>query len=207
MSKNARLFPFVSNVGVTGQLSNRFYDTTEPSGKLVIFIRMKTSNVLALLLLISGFTSCDPGYRLLVNNHSGKDVKIRVAYNHSDTYWRRYFLDSSQEWRMRQYDGLTHPVYNSRVYITFYDSSDKFSVKEVKRAVIRLSIFDSACNCISFILPAKESVVLEVGFGTAPHSQKIIFNDNDSVDVPFSKRVRKKPKLWPGGNYMLSSAN
>jgi hypothetical protein len=169
---------------------------------------MSTTNVFVLFLLILGFTSCDPGYRLLVNNHSGKDVKMRVAYNHFDTYWyRRYFLDSSQEWRIRQSDGLASPVYNSRVYITFYDSSDKFSVKDVKRAVSRLSIFDSACNCISFILPAKESVVLEGGVGVGPCSQKIIFNDNDSVDVPFSKRVRKKPKLWLGANYILSIAN
>ena len=93
------------------------------------------------------------------------------------------------------------------MYIIFYDSSDKFSVKEVKRAVIRLSIFDSACNCLSFILAAKESVLLEGGIGTAPPSQRIIFNDNDSVDVPYSKRVRKRPKLWLGGNYILSSAN
>lgn len=95
-------------------------------------------------------------------------------------------------------------MYNSRLYITFYDSTDKYCKKEVKRAIVRLPLFDSVCNCISFILPAKENVVVEGGIG-GPTSQKIIFNDTDIVEVPQSKRVRKNAPLLLGGDYIVSS--
>jgi hypothetical protein len=95
-------------------------------------------------------------------------------------------------------------VYDSRLYITFYDSTDTFCKKEVKRAIVRLPLYDSVCNCISFILPAKENLKLESGIG-GPSTQKIIFNDTDIVEVPHSRRVRKKVSLLLGRVHIIST--
>lgn len=60
-------------------------------------------------------------------------------------------------------------------------------------------------NSFSIILKPKQKANLEFGFGTRPVTEKIIIDSQDTVYVKKNEgRIKKRPLLAIGGNYLLT---
>lgn len=139
---------------------------------------MKYSRLFVVVIVISIFTSCDPGYSVILSNKSDRDIAVTAVYPDA---FKKHLTD-------------TLGTFDNRIKANRRKDSDYGSSVVFAR--------DTNLNTYSFVLKANQGVVVEgAAFAAYPTWGQLFILDNKDSVVLSAKKNKFRRSWFIGGNW------
>ena len=128
--------------------------------------------LLLIFICAISFSSCDPGYAVILYNRSNEAKQFQVI---KPSYYEKSVMHINDS-------------------LLIKDISESKDDSRLKKEMI-LIVKDTINNSFSFTLEKNKSTIVEKGIGWPDVKQKIIINNRDTILLNNDKRVTIKKKL------------